>query len=570
MTIEYQDAGAVNTATSKKVQYIYATGTNNNVRRTGMTYANGSALTYGYGSSSSMSDVLSRPASLIESSSSTSYTYLGWERRVRVNLPTASTMLTLIDPAGQPGGSGGDQYTGLDQFNRVSELRWVRPGVPPFVELERIQYGFDRAANRTWHDSLVATTQKQDEAYTYDGLSQLAQLARGTLDASHIITGTPAWQENWKFDSAGNCRRQRPAKRPPAQATTPASPETQWYENGTGGGAYTQRSNNVIGLDQDRTHNKANEILTFTAGTGSVWATPAYDKAGNMTVAPTPGSSSTSSTCQYDAWNRLVKVTASGGAVLGTYSYDGLDRRINKSSVSAGNHDYYYSDQWQILDDYNGSAKRHMFVWGLRYPDDLLARLTHNGTSYATRYWVLHDYLHVTAVMDTSANVQMRLGYDAYGLPRLMNANYVVTTPPTALQDWEFRFGAAYWDSETALYQMRYRYLHPRVGTWLTRDPIGNASDANLDRSFSGMPSNEADPLGLFNVTRCDYYCELTESNPSVCVYRCTLLPVQPRACPVTVRKGLLPSREYCEGPCDPDFILTDVYVDYKHHLEPH
>ncbi len=367
-----------------------------------------------------------------------------------------------------------DQYIGLDRFNRVSELRWVRPSGPPFVELERIQYGFDRAGNRTWHDSLVATTQKQDEAYAYDGLSQLSQLTRGTLDASHVITGTPAWQENWKFDSAGN-----------------------WYDNGTGGGAYTQRTNNIIGLDQDRTHNKANEILSFTAATGAVWATPTYDKAGNMTVMPTPGSSSTSSTCQYDAWNRLVKVTASGGTVLGTYSYDGLDRRINKSSASAGNHDYYYSDQWQVLDDYNGSAKRHMFVWGLRYPDDLLARLTHNGTSYATRYWVLHDYLHVTAVMDTSANVQMRLGYDGYGLARLMNASYVVTNPPAALQDWEFRFGAAYWDSETGLYQMRYRYLHPRVGTWMTRDPIGyGGKDANLHTFVGNEPASRSDPNG--------------------------------------------------------------------------
>ncbi len=179
------------------------------------------------------------------------------------------------------------------------------------------------------------------------------------------------------------------------------------------------------------------------------------------------------------------------------YTYDGLDRRINKSSASAGNHDYYYSDQWQILDDYNGSAKRHMFVWGLRYPDDLLARLTHNGTSYATRYWVLHDYLHVTAVMDTSANVQMRLGYDGYGLPRLMNASYVVTNPPAALQDWEFRFGAAYWDSESGLYQVRYRYLHPRVGTWLTRDPIGYQGGVSLSWYAANNPTTQADPSGL-------------------------------------------------------------------------
>ncbi len=33
------------------------------------------------------------------------------------------------------------QYPGRDRFNRVSELRWVRPNGPPFVELERSSMG---------------------------------------------------------------------------------------------------------------------------------------------------------------------------------------------------------------------------------------------------------------------------------------------------------------------------------------------------------------------------------------------------------------------------------------------
>jgi RHS repeat-associated protein len=40
---------------------------------------------------------------------------------------------------------------------------------------------------------------------------------------------------------------------------------------------------------------------------------------------------------------------------------------------------------------------------------------------------------------------------------------------------WETLYGAYRWDSETAFYQVRNRYLHPKLGVWLSRDPLKNA-----------------------------------------------------------------------------------------------
>ena len=75
---------------------------------------------------------------------------------------------------------------------------------------------------------------------------------------------------------------------------------------------------------QTRTHNKANETQTI-----SDWTNPAYDSRGNITTMPQPANPTSSYTCKYDAWNRLVEVKA-GETVVATYKYDVIGRRIQK------------------------------------------------------------------------------------------------------------------------------------------------------------------------------------------------------------------------------------------------
>jgi hypothetical protein len=65
-------------------------------------------------------------------------------------------------------------------------------------------YGYDQASNRLWCQNVVAGT-GQDEFYTYDGLYQLKEFQRGTLNTLHTgLTGTPAWEEDFTFDPTGN------------------------------------------------------------------------------------------------------------------------------------------------------------------------------------------------------------------------------------------------------------------------------------------------------------------------------------------------------------------------------
>ena len=156
--------------------------------------------------------------------------------------------LTYIKQAGEPNGDGGDQYTGLDRFGRVVDQRWPQGS----SELERVDYGFTPASNRQWRQNRVAAN-GQDEYYNYDGLYQVAELNRGTLNSGKTaISGTPSWTEDFTYDPIGN-----------------------WNN-------YLTKVSGVTNLDQSRTHNTANETVEIDGSDSTV----AHDLAGNMVKVP--------------------------------------------------------------------------------------------------------------------------------------------------------------------------------------------------------------------------------------------------------------------------------------------
>lgn len=363
--------------------------------------------------------------------------------------------LTYIKQSGEPVGDGGDQYTGLDRFGRVVDQRWLDSGG---ADMERVDYGFTPASNRQWRQNRVAAG-GQDEYYTYDGIYQVAELQRGTLNSGKTgIAGTPSWQEDFTYDPIGN-----------------------WDD-------YLTKVSGVTNLDQSRTHNKANET---TAIDGSS-ATVGEDPAGNMVKVPQVDDWSSAYDLKWDAWNRLVEVV-DGSTTVATYAYDGKTRRVTKETDSTRH--YYYSDQWQIMEervDSSTTADRQ-FVWGQRYIDDLVLR--DRGDE---RLYVLGDYFNPTAVADPSETVLERYGYNAFGLSRVMAPDFSSRT--ASLYDWETRYAMYRWDEETGLYQVRYRYLHPALGRWVSRDPSDYKGGHNLCSYVRNQATNKVDLYGLIDV----------------------------------------------------------------------
>ena len=195
-----------------------------------------------------------------------------------------------------------------------------------------------------------------------------------------------------------------------------------------------------------------------------------HDPAGNMVKVPQVADWASTNELKWDAWNRLVNVKT-GSTTVAAYGYDGLNRRITKT-ISGTTRRYYYSDQWQVLQerlDAETTAERQ-FVWGLRYLDDLVLRDrdADHDESMDERLYVLSDYFNPTAIADEDDEVLERYGYDAFGLSRVMTPDF--EPRGTSDYDWETRYGAYRYDPETGFYQVRCRRLHPTLGRWLSRD----------------------------------------------------------------------------------------------------
>lgn len=199
-----------------------------------------------------------------------------------------------------------------------------------------------------------------------------------------------------------------------------------------------------------------------------------------------------------------MTLSAGGNQVAG-YQYDGLKRRTVKLTYSGGvlseTRDFYYSSGWQVLEErVNGSADaERQFLWGLRYIDDILLRdrdTTGDGTLDERLYGLQDPNWNLTALADMSGAVQERYGYEAYGMPTVMTAGFVLEVE--SLWDWEIRYAGYRWDEESGLYQVRNRYLNSGFGCFTSRDPLS----VNVDRKgpyeyAQSMPITFTDHQGL-------------------------------------------------------------------------
>ena len=459
---EYQaHSGAVNTSTSPQVQYQYANGSTNTIRPTALIYPNGRVLNFNYGTSGGTDDALSRIVSLIDDDGVThlvDYTRVGVDTFVQATYTEPNVRYDLIN------GSGADPYSGLDQFDRVVDCRWWN--ITTTTDVERIKHTYDRADNRLTRENSVAKAQSpavyQDEFYTYDGMYELARLDRGQLNTGKtaIQAGTLDFAQAWGLDATGNWQ--------------------DFDQDSTGAGSF--------GLVQTRTHSEFNEIESISGGG---WVQPAYDSAGNMTFMPQPAAPSAGFAGVYDAWNRMVSLWA-GGAAVGVYRFDGLNRRVSKLD-SGVLRDIFYSTQWQAIEERVGGSTTpdRQFVWGLRYIDDLVLR-----DRGAERLFGIQDpNWNLTAAADATGAIQERYRYSAYGLPTVLTPTFAVRN--TSGYDWETFFASYPRDAESGMYLIRNRNLNAVVGVWTTRDPLGLAQGANLYFYVRGRPTVFLDPFGL-------------------------------------------------------------------------
>ena len=279
----------------------------------------------------------------------------------------------------------------------------------------------------------------------YDNLNQLVAFSRGTLNGSNDTISSPSASETWTTDAAGN------------------------FTSAAG---------------TSETNNKQNEATAF----GS--ATLTYDANGNLTT------DQAGNTLVYDAWNRLVAYK-NGGTTLETLSYDGRDRLIVQNAGTAT--DLYYSDQWQVLEERQGSTVTAHYVWSPLYVDTLVLRdRSTGGGTLNERLWVQQDAnWNVTALVNGSGVVQERYVYDPYGVTTYLNASWGTLTG--SAYAWIYGHQGGRWDGTTGLYYFEHRGTSAALQRWTQEDPSGfSGGDTNLYRDLANRPTSALDSTGLF------------------------------------------------------------------------
>ena len=130
VTDQQAHSGSVGSGTLA-VSYGYEDGSDNTTRPTAIRYPDGRQLDYDYGTPGGMDDALSRISGIEEHSSGITlvdYSRLGMNQVVDLNYPQPGLEETYVKQGTEPVGDGGDQYTGLDRYGRVEEIRWLKQG----------------------------------------------------------------------------------------------------------------------------------------------------------------------------------------------------------------------------------------------------------------------------------------------------------------------------------------------------------------------------------------------------------------------------------------------------------
>jgi RHS repeat-associated protein len=350
---------------------------------------------------------------------------------------------------------------GYDDADRLTSIVWGTAtfGFSPDVASQResltypngtvTSYLYDPGSRLTSVGAKLGATVITQTGYEYDKASNRTSKATPAFTEAYLYDdlyrltqasrGTPT--EAYTYDAVGN------------RLTSLAAPTPPW--------AYSDR----------------NELLSFNA------TTLAYDLNGNLTSKAEPLATWG---YEWDAENRLTRVLKNGSEVA-RFVYDPLGRRIEKTTPEAMR-EYLYDGEDILVEklshpvdeDEIVEPTQNLYVHGPGVDEPLAVQ---HGTG-AVWYYHADGLGTILKTTDGAGAVVSSYGYDAFGLRE---------------QDTRAAYGytSREWDSDTGLYYYRARYYDPKIGRFLSEDPIRFLGGNNFYTYVENDPVNRVDPSGL-------------------------------------------------------------------------
>jgi RHS repeat-associated protein len=405
-------------------------------RLVSFTYPNGQVTNYSYFSTTN--DERLQDISNLNSSSAViskfDYTYDAKGQIATWKRQADSNPVTRYDTAYDAAGQLASAVLKTDSTNAI---------------LHQYYYNFDTAGNRT---SEQVDTNVTQAIPTSNGLNQVASLsAGGPTRFQGTITQPGTVTVN-------------------AQAASQATSTNFVANPSLSGGTNTVTVVATNGNGAAQTNHY--QVVIPASSTLS----PTYDADGNLT------SNGNGQTYAWDAENRLITITYTGGATS-NFAYDAFGRRVSIIEKNSG----------------GTVTSTKQFVW---CGSEMCEERDATGTTVTkrfypqgeqigtTNYYYTRDHLGSIREMTSSTGaIQARYDYDPYGR---------ITPVGTILVASDFQYASYYEHAPSSLNLTWFRAYDPNTARWLSRDSAGEGWDATLYSYVSNDPIDLTDPLGLW------------------------------------------------------------------------
>lgn len=352
----------------------------------------------------------------------------------------------------------GDQVTRTRRYDVMGRLRYLDANRGS-TNVQRLIYEYSKGGNlQAQHDHV----QRSTEQFTYDALDRLDSW---TLyqQFNRCVTST----STFAYDAVGNLRERN------VVWGLGTSASYSYSEAGATGGPHAVKRATWGGTQQ-----------TF-----------GYDRRGNQNITRNAQTGAVVRTSEYTLSNLPSRITE--GTVDMRLAYSGSGSRALKRTTQGGTHSevIYLGGLYQRR---NGTTHVYMVPGA----DGLAAEVQRvdNTSSEQVRYFLKDRMGSPDTVVGPAGDVLERHKHDPFGQRRdSVNLTQDATTP---LSGGQVSYTGHELDDEMGLVNMRGRMYDPRLGRFLSPDPVvGNSGASQTLNAYSYVinnPMRYTDPSGLY------------------------------------------------------------------------